>query len=61
MYKSIQDVRVGDQILEPGGGTTHVRKIEHGPGSCKTKVHINQKDCYEGFAEVRVVDEKKED
>lgn len=62
MYKSIQDVQPGDQILEPGGGTTYVRKVQHGPGSCKTKVHINEKDCYEGFASVRVADEpKKED
>jgi hypothetical protein len=56
MYKSIQDVQVGDTILEPGGGSTKVTKVEHGPKSCVTKVHINQKDCYEGFARVNVSD-----
>lgn len=56
MYKSITDVRVGDTILEPNGGRTAVTKVELEPGSCKRKVHINGKDCYEGFAEVRVSD-----
>lgn len=51
---NIQDVQPGMTILEPGGGKTLVRKVQIAPGACKTKVHINEKDCYEGFADVRI-------
>lgn len=59
MFKNIADVQVGDTILD-GGNRTQVTKIEIGPGGCRHKVHINQKDCYEGFTEVRVQDDNKE-
>lgn len=53
--KLITDVVPGDVILD-GKGTTHVTKVQIGPGSCKTKVHINENDCYESFTTVRVQD-----
>lgn len=59
MYKVITDVIPGDIILE--GGRTEVKKVDLFPGSCKTKVHINEKDCYEQFSEVRVQDNNKKD
>ena len=58
MLKSILNVVPGDVILE-GSNRTEVRKVEYSPGGCKHKVHINDKDCYEGFAEVRVQDKKE--
>lgn len=61
MYKRIFDVVPGDVIQEVGGGRTEVRIVELGPGSCKTKVHINEKDCYEWFSDVRVSDAPKKD
>ena len=51
---NIGDVKVGDTIIEPGGGKTEVTKVEHSPGSCRGKVHINGRQCYEGFANVMV-------
>ena len=51
IYKSILDVRVGDVIVE-GGNRTQVTKVDQ--ERCKNKVHINDKDCYESGAEVRV-------
>lgn len=51
---NIKDVRPGDTILEPGGGRTDVRKIVVGPPGCPNKVHVNDKDCYEGFSDVRI-------
>lgn len=52
-FKSIIDVQVGDVIVDSGNRTT-VTKTEFGPRSCKGKVHINERECYEGFAEVKV-------
>lgn len=51
---NIQDVRPGDTILEPGGGKTFVKKKSFCSEKLKHKIHINDKDCYEGFAEVRI-------
>lgn len=48
----------GDTILETGN-RTEVRKVEVSPAGCRNKVHINEKDCYEGFTEVRVQDKKE--
>ncbi len=56
MYKNIMDVQAGDTILEPGSGRTDVREVD--TERCLGKVHINNKDCYESFAEVRVQDPK---
>lgn len=53
MHKLLIDVVPGDVILE-GGGRTTVTKVEHSPNSCKNKTHINEKDCWESFTEVRV-------
>lgn len=53
MYKNIADVLKGDVIIE-GSNRTTVTKVD--TEICKNKVHINDKDCYEGFAEVRVQD-----
>lgn len=55
MYKNIMDVVPGDTILD-GGNRTEVREVD--TERCMGKVHINNKDCYEGFAEVRVQDAK---
>lgn len=55
MYKIISDVLPGDIIIE-GGNRTTVTKVEISPNSCKNKVHINEKDCWEGASEVRVQD-----
>lgn len=57
MYVNIADVRIGDVIIE-GSNRTTVSKVD--TSICKNKVHINDKDCYEGFAEVRVQDTIKE-
>ena len=54
MYKLITDVRPGETILEEGGGRTAVKQVD--TETCKNKTHINEKDCYENFAEVRVQD-----
>lgn len=53
-YKNITEVVVGDVIVEPAGGRTTVTKVEVSPSSCKTKTHINSKDCYENFVDVLV-------
>lgn len=53
MHKSITDIRVGDIILD-GGNRTTVVKIDR--EICKHKTHINDKDCWENFSEVRVQD-----
>lgn len=58
MNKHIIDVVPGDVILD--GGTTQVTKVEVYPPGCSGKVHINGKDCYEGFTEVRVQTNNKE-
>lgn len=54
MFQNITAVQVGDIILESGGGRTTVTKVEVSPDGCKTKTHINGKDCYENFSDVRV-------
>ena len=53
LFKLISDVQPGDIILE-GGNRTTVTKVEVAPPGCRGKVHINSKDCYESFTEVRV-------
>lgn len=53
MYRNIQDVRPGDVILD-GGNRTTVVKHEVNPAGCRFKVHVNDKDCYDGAADVRV-------
>lgn len=55
MYKLITEVLVGETILD-GGNRTKVTKVDISPNSCKSKVHINDKDCYEAATEVRVQD-----
>lgn len=53
----ITDVQVGDIIIEGSGreqSRTKVTKVERSPNSCIGKTHINEKDCYENFADVRV-------
>lgn len=57
MFKNIADVIPGDVILE-GGNRTEVKKVEVSPPGCKTKVHINSKDCWEIMTDVRVQDSK---
>lgn len=55
----ISEVQVGDVILEGSGreqSRTKVAKVEAAPNSCVGKTHINEKDCYENFTEVRVQD-----
>lgn len=59
MYKNITDVVIGDIIQEPQGGRTTVTKVEVSPDGCKTKTHINGKDCYENFTDVRVQDNNR--
>lgn len=56
MFKNITAVVNGDVILEPQGGRTTVTKVEVSPEGCRTRTHINSKDCYENFTEVRVQD-----
>lgn len=51
MYKNIAEVRTGDVIID-GSNRTTVSKVDL--EICKNKVHINEKDCYENFVEVRV-------
>lgn len=53
MFKNITEVDLGDIILDNGGRTT-VTKIDR--NVCMHKVHINEKDCYEEFASVKVQD-----
>lgn len=53
MYKNITEVVPGDIILENSNRTT-VTKVDL--FSCKNKVHINDKDCYEAATDVRVQD-----
>ena len=53
MFKFISDVVVGDIIIENGNRTT-VTKVDF--VSCMHKTHINDKDCYENAAQVRVQD-----
>lgn len=55
MYKLITEVLPGDTILD-SGSRTEVKKVEFCPSSKGTKIHINEKDCYESFADVRVQD-----
>lgn len=57
MFKLITEVEPGDVIIE-GPNRTTVKKVEIAPGSCKNKVHINEKECWERYTEVRVQDEK---
>lgn len=57
--KSIIEVVPGDVIID-GGNRTTVTKVEVFPPGCSSKVHINDKDCYESFIEVRVQDNNKE-
>lgn len=57
MFISISDVQVGDVIIDGEGrmqSRTTVKKVERNPNSCIGKVHINEKDCWEGFAQVRL-------
>lgn len=54
MFKNITEVKFGDVIIEPTGGRTTVTKVE--TDVCKHKTHINGKDCYENFTDVRVQD-----
>lgn len=52
MYiKNIADVQTGETIVF-NGETTHVKKVD--TKTCKNKVHINDKDCYESFTDVYV-------
>lgn len=60
MFKSIAEVQPGDIIIE-GGNRTTVRKVESCPSSKGTKTHINEKDCWESFSEVRVQDNTSRD
>lgn len=53
LRKNITDVQIGDVILE-GGNRTTVTKVEVSPDGCKTKTHINGKDCWENFSDVFV-------
>lgn len=53
MLKNITEVQIGDVILE-GGNRTTVTQVVVGPEGCKTKTHINNKDCYENFTDVMV-------
>lgn len=55
MFRSIAKVEKGDVILD-GGSRTTVAKVEPCPSSKGTKTHINEKDCWENFTEVRVQD-----
>lgn len=50
MNKLISEVEVGMTLMEGG----KVTKIEPCPSSKGTKTHINGKDCWENFSEVRV-------
>lgn len=54
MLKSILDVKPGDIIVEGKTTTTTVTKVD--TESCKNKVHINDKDCYEVAAVVQTRD-----
>lgn len=58
MYKNITKVAPGDIILEPGGGRTLITKVEVSPDGCLDKTHINNKDCYENFSDVRLQENK---
>lgn len=58
IYKNIADVVPGDVIIE-GGNKTAVTKVD--VERCKGKVHINDRDCYEGFTSVRVQESSKKD
>lgn len=51
MFKFITEIQSGDIIIE-GPNRTTVKKVD--TETCKNKVHINDKDCYEAMAEVRV-------
>lgn len=55
MFKLVTDVHLGDTILE-GGNHTKITKIEPCQSSKRSKTHINGKDCYENFSEIRMQD-----
>lgn len=52
MFVNITEVIPGDVILE--GGRTEVKKVDVNPVGCRNKVHINERDCYEQFTDVRI-------
>lgn len=49
---NIADVKPGDTIMY-GNSKTDVTKVDL--TTCMNKVHINDKDCYESFTDVRVL------
>jgi len=55
MHKFINEVQKGNVIID-GSNRTTVYKVEPCPSSKGTKTHINGKDCWENFSEVRVQD-----
>jgi hypothetical protein len=55
MFKLITEVKPGDIIIESSNRTT-VKMVEECQSSRGTKTHINEKDCWENFSEVRVQD-----
>lgn len=59
VYKLITEVKPGDTIIE-GPNRTEVKKVEVAPPGCRNKVHINERECWERYTEVRVQDTKAE-
>lgn len=53
MFINITQVVPGDIILD-GSNRTTVSKVD--TKICRQKTHINEKDCYENFIDVRVQD-----
>lgn len=51
MFKSADQLQLGDVIVE-GRTETTVKSIDK--TICKNKIHVNGKDCYEPFGDVRV-------